>query len=350
MLAKILFCSDLHKRDVDPSTIKGYCDATERIQWDIINYIKANGVTHFVSLGDWYDKGYRSTAKSISDVNMDRKIAEAVNGNAYICLGNHRYIELGENPENFICQPSDCVTSPVKVFSEEPVFKAVRSLRIGDVQLSFFHFDRDSKDYVNSVEPGVSTHIGIYHDDVCVPANIKAKSGFIGETSSTYLNRIYSNVDVAIHGHLHVGIAPKRERLMSGKDIMMFVPGAMICTMNKDSYKMPCVKLPILIINDDSSVTYKVVEFNTYVSELQFSSARERLQEKAETKAKLFDQGAPSVIAQRSAGELLSTSVVEYLRQRGYTEGVIDVYRNATPGNLSMNKVCALLLKGEGKL
>ena len=92
MRARILFVSDLHKRDCDFSTIAGYTKAIDAVQRDILSFIKQRGITHLVSLGDWYDKGYRSINRSNNDRNFDEDLSRAVNGNFYICLGNHFFL------------------------------------------------------------------------------------------------------------------------------------------------------------------------------------------------------------------------------------------------------------------
>ena len=49
MRARILFVSDLHKRDCDFSTIAGYTKAVDAVQRDILSFIKQKGITHLVS-------------------------------------------------------------------------------------------------------------------------------------------------------------------------------------------------------------------------------------------------------------------------------------------------------------
>lgn len=105
MRARILFVSDLHKRDCDFSTIAGYTKAVDAVQRDILSFIKQKGITHLVSLGDWYDKGYRSINRSNNDRNLDEDLSKAVNGNFYICLGNHFFLERDNNPEMYLIQP-----------------------------------------------------------------------------------------------------------------------------------------------------------------------------------------------------------------------------------------------------
>ena len=59
MSQTVLFAPDLHKRDVDFSSIKGYMGAVEQVQKDILAFLQNLNADkkYFVSLGDWYDKG-----------------------------------------------------------------------------------------------------------------------------------------------------------------------------------------------------------------------------------------------------------------------------------------------------
>jgi metallophosphoesterase superfamily enzyme len=102
MLARVLFISDLHKRYKDSTSIKGQLEVQQKIQEDIINFNKSYGVTHNIILGDWYDRGFHGLGQAFGAIEMDRRISESVNGNVYLCVGNHFYLERDENPEMYI--------------------------------------------------------------------------------------------------------------------------------------------------------------------------------------------------------------------------------------------------------
>ena len=55
---KILFAGDLHKRAKDITTIEGYVNCNIAVQSALIEEIEKRNIDYFVSLGDWYDKGY----------------------------------------------------------------------------------------------------------------------------------------------------------------------------------------------------------------------------------------------------------------------------------------------------
>lgn len=340
MKAKILFVSDLHKRDIDFSSIKGYTNAVDLVQLDIINFIQQQGITHFISLGDWYDKGYRNIGRSKNDDNLDRTIAEAVNGNAYINLGNHFYIEKDQNPEMYMIQPNPKYQPFRKIYSSSPIFKAVDDLVIGTVQISFFHFNKENKLYINERKPGVTYHIGIYHDDCVVPSNVRKRAGYEGSTSSDYLETVLSNVDLAIVGHIHVKIGIEKITLNSGKIVPMIIPGALAVVQNKDIMKHKDVQLPVLCIEDDNKVSCKLYSFSTHLDMLKFYSA---------TKEGKRADGAPEPLqgmhSDISHTEYQASSITlkDYIKRKGYGDNYLNVVDASASGTLDLISAIKLL-------
>lgn len=278
MSSSVLFVPDLHKRDVDFSSIKGYMSAVERVQQDLLEYLQSlqTDDNYFVQMGDWYDKGYRSTGRVYVDAYYDTKIAEAVKGNAYICLGNHFFLERDANPEMYLIQPSYLYQPKDSVPMSNPTFKTVPYLVIGNVQISFFHFNKLDKNYINMVQPGVEFHIGVYHDDCVLPSDIRSLAGFHGNTSNDYLNNIYSNVDMAICGHIHTALGLKNYTLNDGRTVPIIVPGALAITENKEIVKHKSVQCPVLTIEDDGTFDMHYVEFSTHMDILKFYKIAEK--------------------------------------------------------------------------
>lgn len=272
MLARILCLSDLHKRDSDSSSIKGQLDAQRQIQKDIIEFNKANNVTHNIIMGDWYHRGFHKIGSAFSALEEDRKLSNSVNGNVYMCIGNHFYLERDDNPEMYAIQPNPYIKPALDIeMPEQPIFNVVPYLRIGNVQISFFHFSKVNKDYVRKREEGVKTHIGIYHDDVCVPSWIREANGYThGASSSEYLNRIYEDIDIAIHGHIHAAIGITKFTLNSGRTVPLIVPGSLGITANKETEKHTCVQLPVIDIREDGSFEINLAKFSTHMDMLKF--------------------------------------------------------------------------------
>ena len=336
MLARLLGVSDLHKRDIDFSTIKGYTCAVDNVQTDLINFIYQHNVTHFLQFGDWYDKGYRSIGRSKNDDNLDRKISEAVNGNSYITLGNHFLIERDQNPEMYMIQPNEKFRPLQPIYSEAPIFKAVDDLVIGTVQISFFHFNKENKLYINERKPGITYHIGIYHDDCVVPSNVRKRAGYEGSTSTEYLNTIFDNVDLALVGHIHVKIGVETITLNNGKKVPMIIPGALAITQNKDILKHKDVQLPVITIEDDSTVSCKLFTFSTHLDKLKFYNT---------TKPEKTPEGLPEPTGNQPI-EVCNTSSItlkDYMRKRGYADNYISVLDHAASGTLDLITAIKLL-------
>ena len=178
MQARILFLTDLHKRDTDFTTIVGYTKAIEQVQEDILAFVEKHNVTHIVIGGDWYDKGYRNINRTLNDINYDRAISKAVNGNVFLCRGNHLYIERDSNPEMYIIQPCEAMPLIHNIRHQgEPIFQSPDVIQIGPIQISLFHFSKDVKDYVVPRNAETEFHIGVYHDDVMLPSSVRQMAG-----------------------------------------------------------------------------------------------------------------------------------------------------------------------------
>ena len=203
MLGKILFVTDLHKRYTDSTNVRGQLKAQDLIQQDIIKAVSDHGITHIVITGDWYHRGFHGLCEAMDCMEWDKRISASVNGNVFLCVGNHFFLERDENPEMYIIQPNDFMKPKKPIATpDKPIFNVVEQLNIGDVQFSFFHYTKMQKNYVRQRNDGVKQHIGIYHDEACVPSWIAEQEGFKSKTSNKYLNKIYDNVDLAIHGHI----------------------------------------------------------------------------------------------------------------------------------------------------
>ena len=330
----ILFVPDLHKRDVDFTSIKGYVEAIELVQQDIVEYLKTleNGV--FVSMGDWYDKGYRSTGRVFADSFYDMEIAKAVNGCAYICLGNHFFLERDSNPEMYLIQPSYLYKPRISVPMQEPTFKTADHIIIGKTQISFFHFSKTDKNYYAKREPGVEFHIGVYHDECVLPSDIRTQAGFFGSTSNDYLNNIYENVDVAICGHIHTAIGVRNYTLNSGKVVPIIVPGALAITENKDIAKHKSVMCPVATITDEGC-SLRFQEFSTHMDKLKFYKMAE--QKKAGdslTAMGTSDEGyaMPSAV-----------SLSEFLYRKGYSARDVSAIMSIQPGTTDSRTILNLI-------
>lgn len=306
MRARILFVSDLHKRDCDFTTIAGYTNAVDAVQRDILSFIKQRGITHLVSLGDWYDKGYRSINRSNNDRNLDEDLSRAVNGNFYICLGNHFFLERDNNPEMYLIQPSQKYRPSQPIYATSPIIRAVPSLRIGPVQISFFHFSKENKNYIIERDPEVTYHIGVYHDDGVVPTQQRNAAGFQGTTMTSYLDNTFANINLAIVGHIHtpVGVFNIQSR---GRELPMIIPGSLAITASGNNNLHTDVKLPVVEISDEGTVSCSLFTFDLHANLLRFYKKK--------------DKPIKAAMPEQAVMEIPKTvSLSDYLRARGFNE------------------------------
>lgn len=328
MQTPVFFAPDLHKRDIDFSSIRGFTKAVELVQQDLLDTLRRLDNAVFVQLGDWYDKGYRSTGRVFIDSYYDTQISQAAKGGAYICLGNHFFLERDSNPEMYIIQPSYLYQPKDKVPMSHPIFKTAPCIVIGNVQISFFHFSKVDKNYVQPLQPGVKYHIGVYHDDCVLPSDIRTKAGYFGSTSNDYLNNIYSNVDVAICGHVHVALGTSVYTLNNGKQVPIIVPGALSITENKEIVKHTSVDCPVIWIDDETGTfELKYETISTHMELLKFYKIAEQ-----KTAEQLEVMGT-------GGGELVTPSAVslkDYLQRKGYDQRSVDFIMNIQPGSLDM--------------
>lgn len=343
MQEKILHLTDLHKRDVDFTSIIGYTKATTQVQLDIIQFIKDNGITKVFVGGDWYDKGYRHTGPTLADNELDRRLSAAVNGEVYITLGNHYYLERDNNPESYIIQP--CQKHPLLkdvVLPDKPIFKCVDDLIINNVLFSFFHFDKHIKDYRADRPDYVDYHVGIYHDDCVVPSNIREAAGYYGTTSSSYLEGIYKNVDLAIINHIHTALGVQPLNLPSGRKVPLIIPGSLGITQNKESEKHKSVDLPVITVFDDGRKP--LVEFHTFythIDQLKFYKKKEKSEVAQQLMANI--EVRKSQMSEAPKARTLD----QYLLSRGLSERYVTLVDRASAGGLDVLAVHNILYDQE---
>jgi len=334
MLAKCLFVTDLHKRYKDMESIRGIVSVQHKIQHDIINFCKEEGVTHVFIAGDWYDRGFHGIGQAYSAMEEDRLLSNCVSGNVYLCVGNHFYLERDENPEMYIIQPCPYMKpKDILQTAERPIFNVVPKVRIGNVQISLFHYNKLNKAYRQPVEEGVTYHIGVYHDEVCVPAWIREREGFGGVTSVYEMDRLYEGVDLAVHGHIHTAIGLTQLELSDGRKVPLFVPGSLGISQNKESIKHKEVNLPVVEIQDDSSVTVSTATFSTHLEELSFFKV---------ARAKARKQVITDKSIHVGAGDI-PRSVVAYLQQKGYSDIQLKLVTEAMSERLDITTAIGIL-------
>lgn len=315
MTYKVLFVPDLHKRDLDFSTINGYTDAIDAVQADILQFIKDRGITHLVSLGDWYDKGYRSINRANNDRNWDEALSAAVNGNFYICLGNHFFLERDNNPEMYLIQPSELYKPTHPIYAEAPIIQAPPFLQIGGVRISLFHYSKTRKNYKAELDGSVKYHVGIYHDEVVVPSFAQKAGGLINGTPGYAIEDTLANVSLAIVGHIHKPVGVIKVPV-NGREVPMIIPGSLANTSNGPQFH-ESVKCPVLEISEGvDKPACLLYNFSLHCELL-------RLYKRKETaiKAELPSQAIADIPK--------TVSVKDFLRAKGFQENHIHLVEEA---------------------
>lgn len=337
---KSIFVSDMHKRDVDFSTILDYRKATTQTQLDLLRFIREQGINLFISMGDWYDKGYRKISSNSSDKNIDQDFSAAVGGNAFLCLGNHVFLERDANPEYYLIQPNKDYPTLEPFYATEPIFQAVDILVVGSVQIDLFHFSKLDKNYVHPRLDGITYRIGVYHDDCVVPSNIRKAAGYMGTTSSEYLTHIYEDMDLAMIGHIHTPIGIDRLHLDNGKEIPLFIPGSMAPTKNSDIEKHKSTQLPVLTFTPGEKPKASLVTFSTHMEMMKFYNKKEHKKSVAEKESAIFN-GVESQVQLSDVPQ--TVSLRDYFERRGADKRVFKYLDTVTGGTASSEAVLMLL-------
>lgn len=344
MLARILYITDLHKPYKDPSTIKGQVQVHTKIQQEIIDFNKKYEVTHCLIGGDWYDRGFHGLGPAYGAMEMDRRLSESVNGNVFLCIGNHFYLERDENPEMYIIQPNQYIKPQIEIpMPDKPLFQVVPRLKIGTVQIDFFHYNKINKNYFSNREEDCTYHIGVYHDDCVLPAWIREMDGYSGNSSQNFLAQVYSNIDLALHGHIHSKVGTVSLDLCTGKKVPLIVPGSLGITQNKECFKHTDVQLPLIEIDDDSTVHVKLARFYTHVDELSFSESKSK-----KKKNVLIDEGvidSKEFKITESRAEL--QSLPNFLTKKGYTKTHMNLISAALSDTLNVATAVRILVEGD---
>lgn len=283
MICKIAFAGDLHKRPKDISTIKGYVKATDKVQESIIQLIKDEGITHFVSLGDWYDKGYvDDVASALADTTRDEYMNNVLGGNFYGVIGNHIRLRLDSNPELMLIQPHPTILSRKRVKREEPIIKTPSHIVIGRVQISLVHHipgAESVEEYSIHRLPNIDYHIACVHDPKFIPNSQLAKTGIPGTQSlDTQISRTLSGVDLCICGDIHTPIG----MFDLNSETKMIVPGSLTNTNAGLRGRHSSIKMPIITVNTETNeFSFNFYEFDLHLNMLTFDEkSEEKIAEK----------------------------------------------------------------------
>ena len=286
VLGRVLLEMDRHKRWQDPDNIQGYCLAQSLFEDDLHRAIAELNLTHVIHMGDLYDRGYNQAGAQYADTLDDFLLCTALKGRYYGLIGNHLYLERDSNPEFYLIQPNPYpeLQPLLKRKFREKVIRVVDDLVIGNVQFSFFHYNKTDKDYWRERKHGIKYHIGLYHDECVIPTSARNACGMQGTVSSSYLNRIYSNIDIGFAAHIHVTLGKQIIQLETGRQVPLYLQGA--CTINttKPSEWHNTVKLPVITIYKSGKCQIDFVTFKLYTEVMDIYRETTKIEERDRSK------------------------------------------------------------------
>lgn len=325
MIYRIGFAGDLHKRPKDITTIKGYVNCCDKVQESLIDFIIKSMLTHFVSLGDWYDRGYvDDISAALADTSQEEYINKLLKGNFYGVIGNHIRLNLDSNPELSLIQPCELIKSRKSVKRDTPIIKTPVSFIVGNVQISLVHHMLNSTsvlDYSIFRHPGVKYHIACVHDPKFIPNSQLTKVGYMNTFSlDSQIAKVLDNVDLCICGDIHAplgmfDISPKTK---------MIVPGSLTNTNSGKNGRHDSIKIPIITIDDEKdTVSFSFHEFNLHTNMVTFNEKKEL--DKDNKLSSIRGNNLDKLYEGKSIESIMSTgigsmSLGNFLRDNNYTD------------------------------
>ena len=259
MERRILLGGDFHKRMKDITTIRGYCSACEQVQLDIMKTIKDEGITDFISLGDWFDGGYGSdVAAALAHTDIDREMSEILKGNFYGLIGNHIHIRMDSNPELFLIQPHPVYKSRHETVRDNQIIKTPNRLVYNGVEIILQHWNHlanGALDYAPNLDSSCKHHVALFHTEKIIPHQLLSdlNMGHDIEDNST-ISRALSGLDLAIVGHIHKCIGSHVIHGPNGNMVNMIIPGSMTNTDAGERTRHHYVDLPLITISDNGNM------------------------------------------------------------------------------------------------
>lgn len=327
---KVMVAGDLHKRMKDISTIHGYVDGFKSVQLDLIQYIKEEGITHFISLGDWFDSGYGSdVAAALCHTDIDNQMAKLLNGNFYGLIGNHIRIRMDSNPELFLIQPHKVFKSRHTISRQEQIIKTPKDLVLNGVQFHLMHWNKSAESasmYKPIINRDYTYHIGLYHTEYVIPATYLHSMGMNQVVQdSSGISSALEGIDVAVVGHIHKPLGTFVVNKMDGKPTTMIVPGSLTNTDAGMVSRHTSIDIPIFTISEAGTVKLSYHKQDLHTDKLSFmqkrisEDTREKLKSlRGNAKETLYEELESSTFIGEASG---FQSLNSFLLQQGYTDG-----------------------------
>lgn len=332
---RLMFAGCLHKRPSDITTIEGYADCCIAVQLALIDEIERNQIDKFVSMGDWFDKGYGTDViSSLADTEIDRQMAAKLNGEFYGVIGNHIRLNLDTNPELFLIQPHPVFKTRKKVNRAEQIIRTPEYLMINGVQISFMHYNKlahSAVDYKPIRRPDAKYHIALFHTPYVVPsAKLYEMNMHYDASSNSSISECMENVDFAIVGDIHKPLGQFTISHPNGKMTTMVVPGSLTNTEAGLNSRHNSISIPIVEINDDGDVKIEYLFFDIKTNMVTFKNKSTEVTDpklktlRGNNVKNLYDN-SDGTIVDTFHDEAASMSMNLFMRRQNYTKADIDI-------------------------
>ena len=324
----ILFGGDIHKRPKDITTIEGYVNCNIAVQRSLMKEISQRMYDLFISMGDWYDKGYvGDVAASLADYDLDIEMSHILGGRFYGVIGNHIRLNLDSNPELHIIQPHPVYKTRRLTSRDTQIMKTPDYIRIRDVQISLVHFNKEEESnpmvYKTVRQPWAKYHIAVYHTQAVVPnsALISTNYGY-NATSNSVIAKILEGVDFAIVGHIHDPIGQFTVNTVNGATTMV-IPGSLTNVDAGERGRHSSINMPLITIDKDSNVKLQYLPFDLKLNLVTFKKkevmkSNEKLKTLRGNPLNALNGEMTASTAVSDGGEVL-TSLNAFMAQQGYT-------------------------------
>lgn len=333
MKHKIGFAGDLHKRPKDISTIKGYVKCCDKVQDSLVDMMISEELTDFISLGDWYDKGYVDDVSSaLADTSREEYISKLLNGKFYGVIGNHIRLRLDSNPELMLIQPHPTIKSRKAVKRTEPIIKTPSHIKYGNVQISLVHHMPDAEsleDYTIHRLPGVKYHVAVVHDPRFIPNHkLSLTQHPPTRTLDSQIARVLAGVDLCICGDIHMPLG----MFDVSPTTKMIVPGSLTNTNAGVRGRHSSIKIPILTVDDETdAVEFSYFNFDLHLNMLTFDEkGDQKVSEKLKT---LQGNNLQSLYGDKSVEGIMSSGIASlsfgsFLKEQNYTDNDKKLIKN----------------------
>lgn len=349
---RVMIAGDLHKRMKDITTIQGYCDACKKVQTDIIKAIKKLGVTHFISLGDWFDGGYGSdVSAALTHADIDRLMADRLEGNFYGLIGNHIRIRMDSNPELFLIQPHSIFTTRHPVSRREQIIKTPDRLVLNDTEIIFMHWNADAEgamDYKVPIDAELKHHIALFHTEMIIPGSLLSglNMGYDIDDDTT-ISEALNGVDIAIVGHIHKKIGVHNIMGRNGNNTLMIIPGSLTNTDAGEKNRHECIDIPVIDIDEDGSYALHYYKQNLHLDMLKFMRKAELDEETKQKLKSLHGNNKDALYEDLQASSFVGDSAEfltlnRFMLQNGYREEDKSMVRSVMKNPEDIQSLIAL--------